>query len=198
MCIRCETREKTRRSLDFSRVSKPHTHITYMLRQCTSIVYIACNCVILSTNKGGQINFSVIRSVEALTSYFTKGASPSLNEVILTNKPNYYMNTRNVNYGLGDVYNMISIQIKGNEPINKKELKTYRSFKYFDQEHFISDLKDTDFDNVSEHDDVNKMYSKFEQACMKAVNKHAPLETKMPCPQPAPFINKELRKVVYK
>ena len=40
MCIRCETREKARQSLDFSRVSKPHTHITYMLRQCTSIVYI--------------------------------------------------------------------------------------------------------------------------------------------------------------
>jgi hypothetical protein len=32
MCIRCETREKARRSLAFSRVSKPHTHITYMLR----------------------------------------------------------------------------------------------------------------------------------------------------------------------
>jgi hypothetical protein len=29
-----------RRSLAFSRVSKPHTHITHMLRQCTSIVYI--------------------------------------------------------------------------------------------------------------------------------------------------------------
>ena len=40
MCIRCETREKARQSLAFSRVSKPHTHITYMLRQCTSIVYI--------------------------------------------------------------------------------------------------------------------------------------------------------------
>jgi hypothetical protein len=40
MCIRCETREKARRSLALSRVTKPHTHITYMLRQCTSIVYI--------------------------------------------------------------------------------------------------------------------------------------------------------------
>ena len=39
MCIRRETREKARRSLAFSRVSKPHTHITHMLRQCTSIVY---------------------------------------------------------------------------------------------------------------------------------------------------------------
>ena len=40
MCIRRETREKARRSLAFSHVSKPHTHITHMLRQCTSIVYI--------------------------------------------------------------------------------------------------------------------------------------------------------------
>ena len=40
MCIRRETREKARRSLAFSPVSKPRTHITYMLRQCTSIVYL--------------------------------------------------------------------------------------------------------------------------------------------------------------
>ena len=40
MCIRRETQEKARRSLAFSRVSKPHIHITHMLRQCTSIVYI--------------------------------------------------------------------------------------------------------------------------------------------------------------
>jgi hypothetical protein len=40
MCIRRETREKARPSLAFSRVSKPHTHITHMLRQCTSIVYV--------------------------------------------------------------------------------------------------------------------------------------------------------------
>jgi hypothetical protein len=39
MCIRRETREKARQSLAFSRVSKPHTHITHMLRQCTRIVY---------------------------------------------------------------------------------------------------------------------------------------------------------------
>jgi hypothetical protein len=39
MCIQRETWEKARQSLVFSPVSKPHTHITYMLRQCTSIVY---------------------------------------------------------------------------------------------------------------------------------------------------------------
>ena len=45
---------------------------------------------------------------------FTKGASPSLNDVILyTNKPNYCMNTNNYNCGISDVHNIISIQMKG-------------------------------------------------------------------------------------
>ena len=39
MCIRRETREMARRSLALSPVAKPHTHMTYMLRQCTSIAY---------------------------------------------------------------------------------------------------------------------------------------------------------------
>ena len=44
---------------------------------------------------------------------FTEGASPSLNDVILTNKPNYCMNTNNYNCGISDVHNIISIQMKG-------------------------------------------------------------------------------------
>jgi hypothetical protein len=41
MCIRRETREKARQSLAFYPVSMAHTHISYVLRQCTSIVYIS-------------------------------------------------------------------------------------------------------------------------------------------------------------
>lgn len=134
-----------------------------------------------------------------LFSCFTKGASRWW--CISSKQAKLLYVYKKFNCGLGDVHNIISIQIKGNESTNKKELKTYRSFKNFDQENCISDLKDTDFDNVLEHDDVNKMHrqhSKFEQARMKAVNKHAPLETRKPCPQPAPFTNKERRKIVYK
>jgi arginine/lysine/ornithine decarboxylase len=50
MYIRRETREKARQSLAFSRVSKPHTHITHMLRQCTSIVYLSVFDVLLTDN----------------------------------------------------------------------------------------------------------------------------------------------------
>ena len=51
MCIRRETREKARRSLAFSRVSKPHTHITHMLRQCTSIVYVLLTEIFCNRNR---------------------------------------------------------------------------------------------------------------------------------------------------
>ena len=50
---------------------------------------------------------------------FTQGASPSLNDVILTNKPNYCMNTNNYNCGISDVHNIISIQTRGSqEPVS--------------------------------------------------------------------------------
>jgi hypothetical protein len=96
--------------------------------------------------------------------YFTKGASPSLNDVILTNKSNYCMNTNNYNCGISDVHNIIAIQMKGNMPSNKKELKCFRSFKNFDQEKFTEDLNKIYFDKLTDHDDVSKIYSDFEEA----------------------------------
>jgi hypothetical protein len=42
------------------------------------------------------------------------------------------------------------------------------------------------------------MYSDFEEAFIQTVNKHAPVKQRKPCQNPAPFINKEIRKAVYK
>ena len=56
MCIRRETQEKARLSLAFSPVSKPHTHITYMLRQCTSIVYLWSN----NNIERGKAKFNIV------------------------------------------------------------------------------------------------------------------------------------------
>jgi hypothetical protein len=38
-------------SLIFIPVSKPHTYQIYIIRLCTNIVYLSCNCMILNTNK---------------------------------------------------------------------------------------------------------------------------------------------------
>jgi hypothetical protein len=43
---------------------------------------------------------------------------------------------------------------------------------------------------------VNKIYSDFEEAFIQTVDKHVPVKQRKPCQNPAPFINKELRKAV--
>ena len=40
---------------------------------------------------------------------FTRNASPSRDDVMLSNSPNHCMNVMNFNCGLSDVHNMISI-----------------------------------------------------------------------------------------
>ena len=96
------------------------------------------------------------------------------------------------------VHNIMSIHMKGNLPSNKKELKCFRSFKNSDQEKFTEDLNKIDFDKITDQNDVNKMYSDFEEAFIQTVDKHAPVKQRKPCQNSAPFINKELRKAVHK
>ena len=55
MCIRRETRENDRLSLAFSPAPKPRTHITYMLRQYTSIVYIHTAKINLDRSRGAFV-----------------------------------------------------------------------------------------------------------------------------------------------
>jgi hypothetical protein len=42
------------------------------------------------------------------------------------------------------------------------------------------------------------MFSDFEEAFIQTVDKHAPVKQRKSCHNPEPFINKELRKDVYK
>ena len=129
---------------------------------------------------------------------FTKNASPSLNDVILTNAPNQCMNVLNFNCGLSDVHNFISVQFKRNIAIRKTIMKSYRSFKNFSQDNFISDLNKVDFDSIVSDNNVDLAYSHFETVFINIANKHAPLKSRKTLPKPAPFMNSVLRKAVYK
>ena len=103
---------------------------------------------------------------------FTKYALPTLIDVILTNKPNFCQNVSNFNCGLSDYHNMISFQLKGYLPKIKKEFIWYRSYKNFDNEQFIDDLRSVNFENLTSVDDVNKAYSNFQSAFVDVIDKH--------------------------
>jgi hypothetical protein len=100
---------------------------------------------------------------------FTKIADPTLNDVILTNSPNNCMNVLNFNCGISDVHNLISVQIKGNINPAKKSFKTYRSFKNFSEENSVNDLMKSDLDKITEIEDVDEAYNKFEEVMVNTI-----------------------------
>jgi hypothetical protein len=46
--------------------------------------------------------------------------------------------------------------------------------------------------------DINSAYEIFEKSYLEVVNKHIPLKNRKPVQTPAPFMNKTLRKEIYK
>ena len=84
---------------------------------------------------------------------FTKGADPTLIDVILTNRKSLLQNVMNFGCGLSDVHNLIVVQIKGNTPSLRNRYKTYRSYKQFNYEACIQDLDNTKLDEQIINDD---------------------------------------------
>jgi hypothetical protein len=60
--------------------------------------------------------------------------------------------------------------------------------KSFDLGPPIQDLNKIDFDKITDQNDVNKMYSDFEEAFIQTVDKHAPVKQRKPCQNPAHHI----------
>ena len=71
----------------------------------------------------------------------------------------------------------------------------YRSYKNFNEENFLSDVKEADFSFKTSNPDEN--YSVLPNVFSNVLNIHAPLKEKILRGNDAPFMKKELRKVIY-
>ena len=72
----------------------------------------------------------------------------------------------------------------------------YRDFKNFNEKAFLEDVK---LKNVSRKSDYSsKNYEFLSYQFQSVVNKHAPLKTKIARENNAAFVNKTLRKEIYK
>ena len=72
----------------------------------------------------------------------------------------------------------------------------YRDFENFNQKAFLQDVKLKNFSQKS--DDSNENYEFLSYQFQSVVNKHAPIKTKIVRGNNAPFVNKTLRKEIYK
>ena len=131
---------------------------------------------------------NIVKKATCFTKYVL---IPTLIDVILTNKPNFCQNVSNFNCDLSDYHNMISFQLKGYVPKVKKEFIWYRSYKNFDNEKFIDDLRSVNFESLTSVDDVNKAYSNFQSEFVDVIDKHIPMKKRRSIITPAPYMNKE-------
>ena len=58
-----------------------------------------------------------------------KNCIPSLVDVVLTNQKNKCFNIQNCPTGISDCHNIISVTIKGDVPVQKRQIITYKSYK---------------------------------------------------------------------
>jgi hypothetical protein len=65
-------------------------------------------------------------------------------------------------------------------------------------EKYVEDLEKIDYVNIGNESDINSTYEIFEKSYLEVVNKHIPLKKRKPVQTPAPFMNKTLRKEIYK
>jgi hypothetical protein len=129
---------------------------------------------------------------------FTKGAEPTLIDVILTNRADSCCNMCNFNCGISDCHNFVSVQIRGKTPHRCNATCTYRSFREFDRQSFVDDLERAPFHIAEVFDDVNDSYWAHEQMFLEVVDRHAPVKIRKPRKHSAPFMNSKLRKAVHK
>ena len=105
---------------------------------------------------------------------FTKNHSSSI-DVMLTNKPRCFQNTTVVETGLSDFHGLVLTLMKTHIPRLKPKVIKYRSYKKFEPEKFLQDVKDIDF-----KEDLNDADS-----------------TKVQRGNTAPFMNQQLQKAIY-
>ena len=85
--------------------------------------------------------------------------------------------------------------MKTHIPRLKPKVIKYRSYKKFEPEKFLQDVKDIDF--KEDLNDADSFYKNISSAFREIVDRHAPLKTKVQRGNTAPFMNQLLQKAIY-
>ena len=127
-----------------------------------------------------------------------KNCSPSLVDVVLTNKSQFCFNPINFGCGISDWHNMIGVLVKGAAPKVEKQKIKYRSYKNFDEKCFNDDINQVPFHVAHVFEDVDDIYWAHEWLLNDVINQHAPIKERISKPKKPAFINGDLRRAVFK
>ena len=102
----------------------------------------------------------------------------------------------NFGCGLSDCHKVIAIEVKYERPNSRPKYSKCRSFKNFDEQHFLCDLDNINWD-IDPNSDVNSQYENFNNNFLEIADKHAALKERKIKPKQVPYINKAFRSAVY-
>ena len=164
------------------------------------------NYDLLCENKGKTLSelmelFDLTNLVKEATCLMKNCIEPLL-DVILTNNKKVCMKTLNFATGVSDCHNMIKFSTIINyiTPRNEKQKIKYRSFTNLDVVALNEDLSKVNvpISNVNSQVDTDMKHEKFESNITDIFDKHVPVKEKYCRKNQLPYMNRELRKSIYK
>ena len=188
----------------------PSIHVQYLqdaLSSTHSKCLTECNNIYIL----GDLNVNFLKQPHALTdtlqlldlcniivgpTCFKNATSPTLIDVILTNRKLSIADKCNVAIGISDFHHLIGVATKMH--VQKRELRTifYRSFKHFDENQYVNDLRAAPLHVSNIFDDVDDQLWYHNSLLKQVTDDHAPLKVKRTKGQAAFYMNDKLRKTI--
>ena len=124
-----------------------------------------------------------------------KGSSTSI-DLILTNCKHHFKHTHAFETGLSDFHKIVVTCFKNTYERLRPIYIQYRSYRNFDRNDFLSDLKNVSFEEALSSTNSEQAYEKFKELYSEVVDNHAPLKQRVIRGNQAPFMSKDLSKQI--
>ena len=134
-------------------------------------------------------SFGLINIVKNPTCF--KGDSPSLLDVILTNRPRCFQYTGTILDGVSDFHATVVI-------IPTTKILRNRSYKLFNKQIFIEDLERNNMQTCTNLININAAWKLFCDGFTDTLDEHAPIKERRVRSNQAPYLNKNLKQAIWK
>ena len=132
------------------------------------------------------------------TTCFKSTENPTLIDLVLATKPRRFGTHVNFDPGMSDFHNLVAIPTRKHMPKPIPHKCKYRSLKNFDESSFCKDLSQVPFHAAYIFEDMDDISWMHEKLLLDVINDHAPFKTKTIKDKQVPFMNSNLRKLLYK
>ena len=168
----------------------------FLIGDNTCVFFGDMNCNLLGPNVLSDTCdiFGLTNLVTGPTCF--KSETPTLVDVMITNKPKCFSGRVNIDFGCSDFNNFIAVASRMYVPEMPTRKITYRCMKHFSDQSFLEHIECVPF-HVSEIiDDIDDVHWAHNHLLMSVIEHHAPLKTRFVKGKQLPYMNSDLRKAI--